>query len=133
MVDIPTDEELRARLTPEEFAVLRHQGTEAPFTGELLSEKRAGTFNCKACGNPLFASNAKFDSGTGWPSFDQALSGSVEERSDSTYGMARTEVICARCKSHLGHVFPDGPAATTGERHCINSVCLTFEPNQESK
>lgn len=121
-----TEEEFRSRLTPEEYAVLRQKGTEAPFTGELLHEKRNGTFNCKACGNPLFSSDAKFESGTGWPSFDQALPGAVEMREDTSHGMRRTEVVCARCGSHLGHVFDDGPE-TTGKRHCINSVCLEFE------
>lgn len=123
-----TDEEFRAKLTPEEYAVLREKGTEAPFSGELLVEKRTGTFSCKACGAPLFASDAKFDSGTGWPSFDQALPGATKEIPDDSHGMHRIEVVCANCGSHLGHVFPDGPTAT-GARFCVNSVCLGFAPD----
>lgn len=132
----PSEEELKKKLTAQEFEVLRNKGTEAPFSGELLHEKRAGTFDCKACGNPLFASDAKFDSGTGWPSFDTALPNAVEMRSDTSHGMVRTEVVCARCGSHLGHVFDDGPKESTGKRHCINSVCLQFTekevPNNKS-
>lgn len=119
-------------LTPEEYAILREKGTEAPFTGKLLNEKRVGMFSCAACGNKLFSSETKFDSGTGWPSFDEALPGAVEFVTDNSHGMHRTEVICARCKSHLGHVFDDGPTKT-GKRHCINSVCLTFEPGESAE
>ena len=117
------------KLTKEEDRVLNNHGTESPFTSTLLNEKRTGTYNCKQCGNPLFKSDAKFDSGTGWPSFDQAIPGSVGRKSDSSLLMVRTEVHCAQCKGHLGHVFPDGPKDTTGERNCINGVCLTFNPN----
>lgn len=125
--DMPTsEEEWKAKLSPEEYEVLRGHGTEAPFTGALLKEKRSGMFRCAACGQELFASDAKFDSGTGWPSFDQALPGAVDFIEDKTYGMSRTEVQCSRCKSHLGHVFNDGPAST-GQRFCMNSVCLKFE------
>jgi len=106
--------------------VLRQKGTEAPFSGELLHEEKDGTYACAACGNPLFASDAKFDSGTGWPSFDEALPGAVKLETDDAHGMSRTEVICARCGSHLGHVFDDGPTAT-GKRYCMNSVCLELE------
>lgn len=128
MRDVPPSEsEIKDTLTPEEYDVMRKKGTEAPFSGALLHEKRSGTFNCRVCGNPLFSSDAKFDSGTGWPSFDDALRGAVEFREDVSHGMRRTEVICARCSSHLGHVFDDGPVETTGKRHCINSVCLEFE------
>jgi peptide-methionine (R)-S-oxide reductase len=120
------EEELKKRLTDEEYRVLREKGTEAPGTGKYLHEKAEGTYMCKVCGNPLFASDAKFDSGTGWPSFDQALPGAVKLTPDDSHGMSRTEVTCAKCGSHLGHVFDDGPA-TTGKRYCMNSVCLDLE------
>lgn len=121
------EEEIKNKLTPEEYHVLREKGTEAPFSGKLLHEKRQGTYNCKVCNSPLFKSDAKFDSGTGWPSFDQAISGSVKEVSDTSLGMQRTEILCANCGSHLGHVFDDGPT-TTGRRYCLNSVCLDLKP-----
>lgn len=124
------DDELKRKLTPEQFRVLREKGTEAPFTGELLHEKREGMFKCAACGQQLFGSGAKFDSGTGWPSFDQALPGAVEHVRDATHGMERTEIVCSRCKSHLGHVFDDGPTES-GKRYCINSVCLGFEEEKK--
>lgn len=120
------EQEIKKKLTPEEYLVLREKQTEAPFSGELLYEKRKGTYNCKVCGNPLFSSDAKFESGTGWPSFDQALEGAVREAVDDSYGMHRTEIICAKCGSHLGHVFDDGPTAT-GKRYCMNSVCLNLQ------
>jgi peptide-methionine (R)-S-oxide reductase len=116
----------RKQLTPEQYRVLREKGTEAPFTGEYLHTEEDGTFTCAACGNPLFASDAKFDSGTGWPSFDEALPRAVAYHTDASHGMARTEITCARCGSHLGHVFDDGPTAS-GKRYCINSVCLNLE------
>lgn len=122
-----TEEEWKVKLTPEEYRVLREKGTEAPGTGEYLHEHANGTFKCRACGNPLFSSDAKFDSGTGWPSFDQALPGAVKYEHDAAYGVDRTEVLCAKCGSHLGHVFDDGPRATTGKRYCMNSVCLDLE------
>ena len=121
------EEEWKKVLTPEQYKVLRGKGTEAPFTGKLLQEKRHGVFRCMACDNPLFSSDTKFESGTGWPSFDSALSGSVKYVKDSAYGMERTEVLCAKCGSHLGHLFDDGPKETTGKRFCTNSVCLEFE------
>lgn len=121
-----SEEEFKRALTPEEYAVLRGKGTEAPFSGEYVHEKADGTYECKACGNPLFSSDAKFDSGTGWPSFDSALPGAVETHRDASLGGERTEITCARCGSHLGHVFDDGPTKT-GKRYCINSVCLDLE------
>jgi len=121
------EDELKARLSEEEYAVLREGATEAPFSGEFVHTDAKGMFTCKVCGNPLFASDTKFDSGTGWPSFDDAIPGSVETKTDTSHGMVRTEVVCAKCGSHLGHVFDDGPSATTGKRYCINSVCLNLE------
>ncbi len=123
----PSEEELKSRLTPEEYAVLREGATEAPFSGELLHTETKGMFACKVCGTQLFSSDTKFDSGTGWPSFDDALPGAVELRHDASHGMSRTEVVCKTCGSHLGHVFDDGPSETTGKRYCINSVCLTLD------
>lgn len=129
-MQMPADENAwRARLTSEQYRVLREKGTEAPFSGKMLAEKRSGTFNCAACGAPLFPSDAKFESGTGWPSFDQALPGAVEFIPDESLAEKRTEVVCANCKSHLGHIFDDGPTEN-GKRYCINSVCLGFSPNE---
>lgn len=120
------EEEIKKKLTAEEYAVLREKGTEAPFSGKLLHDDRTGMYTCKVCGQELFSSDTKFDSGTGWPSFDQAIPGRVEEVPDDAHGMHRTEVVCSKCKSHLGHVFDDGPTAT-GKRYCLNSVCLDLE------
>lgn len=123
---LKTDEEWKKELTPEQYAVMREKGTEARMSSAYVHEKSTGTYMCAACGNPLFASNAKFDSGTGWPSFDKAIPGSVELVTDDSHGMNRTEVVCARCHSHLGHVFTDGPTAT-GERYCMNGICLDLQ------
>jgi peptide-methionine (R)-S-oxide reductase len=122
-----SDAEWRRILTPEQYAVMRGHGTERPGSCALLSEKRAGTFSCVACGQALFRSRTKFESGTGWPSFDAPVEGAVETSDDTSYGMTRTEVHCANCGSHLGHVFPDGPPPTH-LRYCINGVALTFAP-----
>lgn len=120
------EEDLKKKLTAEEYKVLREKGTEAPFSGAYVHEKSVGTYTCKVCGQSLFASDAKFDSGTGWPSFDQALPGAVKYIEDDSHGMHRTEVVCSNCGSHLGHVFDDGPSET-GKRYCMNSVCLNLE------
>ncbi len=120
------EQEWKNKLSPEQYKVLREKGTEAPFSGKYNKETREGMYKCAACGNALFASNAKFDSGTGWPSFDQALPGAVKYEKDIKYGIERTEVVCSNCNSHLGHVFDDGPD-TTGKRFCMNSVCLELE------
>lgn len=121
------NDEIKKKLTNEEYHVLREKGTEMPGSGKYLHEKRQGNYHCKVCGNALFSSDAKFDSGTGWPSFDQALPGAVRYEQDGAHGMERTEVVCAKCGSHLGHVFDDGPSATTGKRYCLNSVCLELD------
>ncbi len=122
-----TEEEWKKKLSPEAYHVLREKGTEAAGTGKYVHEERSGMYACVACGNELFSSDAKFDSGTGWPSFDQALPGAVKYEHDVAYGMERTEVLCANCNSHLGHVFDDGPKDTTGKRFCMNSVCLNLK------
>ena len=121
------EQDIKNKLTPEEYEVLRQKGTEAPFSGQYVHTKDKGTYVCKVCGNQLFSSNAKFDSGTGWPSFDQPENlENVELKFDDSHGMKRTEVLCKKCGSHLGHVFDDGPTAT-GKRYCINSVCLDLQ------
>jgi peptide-methionine (R)-S-oxide reductase len=123
-----SEQEWRRELTPEQYEVVRNKGTEAPFTSELNDVKEPGTFVCVACGQPLFTAENKFDSGTGWPSFDRPMGGeAVEMEADNSFLMRRTEVLCSRCDAHLGHVFDDGPAETTGQRYCINGCALKFE------
>lgn len=122
-----TDAEWKALLTPEQYSVLRHEGTEYPGSSPLLNEHRKGVFACAGCDLPVYPSETKFESGTGWPSFWREIPKAIGERKDTTLGMVRTEVHCRRCGGHLGHVFDDGPPPT-GLRHCINGVALTFKP-----
>lgn len=124
------EDEWKKKLTPEQYHVMREKGTEAPFTGKYVDEKKTGVYKCAACGNELFSSDTKFDSGTGWPSFTEVVSnGNVTTERDTSHGMSRVEVMCAKCGAHLGHVFDDGPAET-GKRYCINSVCLALEEKE---
>jgi peptide-methionine (R)-S-oxide reductase len=125
-----SDEQWRTELTPEQYQVLRQHGTEMRGSSPLNKEKREGTFFCAGCGKPLFDAQTKFESGTGWPSFYAPLDGAIATQTDRSYGMTRTEVHCADCGGHLGHVFPDGPHPT-GQRYCMNGVALRFEPNQD--
>ena len=134
MSDMPTNEAgWREKLGEERYRILRQAGTEAPWTGELLGNKAEGEYRCGGCGAPLFASNTKYDSGSGWPSFTAPVEGqAVKEIEDNSHGMRRVEVRCASCEGHLGHVFPDGPGPE-GLRYCINSASLDFEPGDEPK
>ena len=129
MTEIPrSEDEWRVRLDPDRFRVLREGATERPFSGAYVDEKRTGTYRCAGCGSELFSSDAKYDSRSGWPSFYEALDPSkIEERTDTSHGMVRTEIVCAACGGHLGHLFPDGPAPT-GLRYCVNSLSLELDP-----
>lgn len=123
-----TEDEWKQELSPEQYAVLREKGTEAPFSGEYLNSKEDGMYHCAACGAALFPSDTKFDSGTGWPSFtDPVVAEAIETREDTSHGMVRTEVVCKTCGSHLGHLFDDGPKEKGGKRYCINSCALDFK------
>jgi peptide-methionine (R)-S-oxide reductase len=125
---VKSEQEWRAELDPDQFAVLRNAATEPPFTGRYVQEKGDGVYRCAGCGNELFSSGTKFESGTGWPSFTDPVFGeAVETREDRSHGMLRTEVVCARCEGHLGHLFDDGPGAS-GQRWCMNSCALEFQP-----
>jgi peptide-methionine (R)-S-oxide reductase len=127
---VKTDEEWKKTLTPEQYEVCRRKGTELPFSGEYVNSKDKGIYKCVCCGNELFSSDDKFDSGTGWPSFTRSIKDeNVEKQSDLTYGMHRIEVMCSKCGAHLGHVFNDGPDPT-GNRYCINSVALKLDNNK---
>ena len=121
-----TEKEYKEKLTPEQYYVLREKGTERPFTGEYNTHYEDGVYSCAACGNDLFKSDQKFDSGCGWPSFDDEIEGAIERKRDTTHGMIRTEIMCSNCGSHLGHVFNDGPTPS-GIRHCVNSLSLDFK------
>ncbi|MFI9642336.1 peptide-methionine (R)-S-oxide reductase MsrB [Micromonospora sp. NPDC051925] len=126
-----TEDEWRVRLTPEEFRVLREAGTERPWTGEYVDTKTPGVYHCRACGWELFSSDTKFDSHCGWPSFDDAIPGRVKEIQDRSLGMVRTEIRCARCDSHLGHVFHGEGFTPKDTRHCVNSVSIRLEPQRD--
>ena len=126
-----TAEELKAMLTPEQYSVLREKGTDRPFTGKYYRHKDNGMYVCAACGNELFTSDMKFDSECGWPSFDRELAGGkIKQVRDTTHGMIRIEILCAKCGSHLGHIFDDGPTVT-GQRYCVNSTSIAFEPEKK--
>lgn len=123
---VKTEEQWKQELTPEEFFILRQKGTERPYTGKLLNHKEDGLYTCAACGNELFKSEQKFDSHCGWPSFDDQIEGAINMTKDSSHGMIRTEITCAKCDGHLGHIFDDGPTET-GLRYCVNSISIDFK------
>ena len=125
-----SEEEWRKLLSNEEYRVLREQGTEYPNTGEYNSHYENGTYTCKGCNQPLYESASKFDSGCGWPSYDQSIEGAIEYRKDSSLGMVRVEIVCSNCGGHQGHVFDDGPTIS-GKRYCVNSASITFDPEKE--
>jgi peptide-methionine (R)-S-oxide reductase len=128
-----TDDDWRRELTPDQYRIMRQKGTEPPFTGEYVNEKTPGVYRCAACGTPLFRSDTKYDSGSGWPSFYAPIDeANVETEEDRSHGMRRTEVMCAKCEAHLGHVFPDGPRPT-GLRYCVNSASLTLDPETKGE
>ena len=128
-----TDDDWRRELTPDQYRIMRQKGTEPPFTGEYVNEKTPGVYRCAACGTPLFRSDTKYDSGSGWPSFYAPIDeANVETEEDRTHGMRRTEVMCATCEAHLGHVFPDAPRPT-GLRYCVNSASLTLDPETKGE
>lgn len=124
------EDEIKKKLTDEQYKVLRKKGTEAPFSGKFVHKTKDGKYTCVVCNNEIFSSDSQFDSGTGWPSFDRAIPNAVKQLSDNEYGMNRVEIVCAKCNSHLGHVFNDGPTKT-GMRYCINSVCLDLEEDNK--
>jgi peptide-methionine (R)-S-oxide reductase len=128
-----SDQQWKAELSPAEYKILREKGTEPPFTGQYVNEKKEGVYRCRACGTPLFSSETKYDSGSGWPSFYEPMDEeNITEHEDRAHGMRRTEVLCAACDAHLGHVFPDGPKPT-GLRYCINSASLDLDPSGQKK
>lgn len=129
---VKTDAEWKNELTPEQFVILRQKGTERPNTGALLNHKEEGLYTCAACGNELFKSDQKFDSHCGWPSFDDQIEGAINTTKDTTHGMVRTEITCARCDGHLGHIFDDGPTET-GLRYCVNSISIGFKKDTADK
>ena len=123
-----SEAEWKTQLSPEEYRVLRQVGTEYPFTGEYNSHNETGTYHCKGCGEALYHSSAKFDSGCGWPSYDKSIDGAIEYRKDNSMGMLRVEILCDTCGGHQGHIFDDGPTET-GQRYCVNSASIDFKPN----
>lgn len=125
-----SEQQWKDQLSVEEYRILRQAGTEYPFTGQYNDHFASGTYSCKGCGASLYASSAKFDSGCGWPSYDQSLEGAIEYREDTSLGMRRVEILCANCGSHQGHVFDDGPTGT-GQRYCVNSASIDFTPSKE--